>query len=623
MFLLIPLWSLLLAAGPWQGAGQTGQAAPQARPQAQQSQPGSPQQGAPSSTGATATKPGIVSGRVLASDTGAGVKHADVSLRPTGRFQPQDANTDTQGNFQFLNVDPGNYTLSCSKSGFVGSSYGSKSPGAPPATIAVKDGQELKEIDCRMQRGGVITGIVTNDEGEPVVYANVQVMIKTYRRGQVTLQPRNSATTDDRGRYRIFDLSPGRYYVQATRRGGGPTNNKETAYATVIYPNASRLQDAQAIQLLPGAESGGIDLILRTVSTYSISGRVMDMESGRPLSAGSINAMSEDFMVNGGSGAGSNIKADGTFQLKGLLPGRYRLNIMNAFGGPGGRGGFGGGAGGAQPVRGGPGGGGPPRPFTKEVDLGASNIDNLTITITPGSTVKGKLQAEGGALPDNSRVNLTPRSDNVSFRAMGGTAAAQVNPDGTFEIPDVQAGTYDLQVTSRGGNGSPGAAAFVQFNGPGNGASNGFFLSALSSGGSDILDSGIAVPEGGAEVQIAATIDFSSAAVSGRALNEDGDPMGGVPVVLVSSDPKKRLIDRYFKTTFADTNGNYSLRGVIPGSYLMVVWPESDPYQVQDPDLLTQLEKHAVRVSVERGGAASQDLKMTAEIRVIAQAFAQ
>jgi hypothetical protein len=82
-------------------------------------------------------------------------------------------------------------------------------------------------------------------------------------------------------------------------------------------------------------------------------------------------------------------------------------------------------------------------------------------------------------------------------------------------------------------------------------------------------------------------------------------------------------MDRYFKTTFADANGNYSIGGVIPGSYLAVVWPESDPSQVQDPDLLTQLEKHATRISVERGGSASQDLKMTAEIRVIAQTFAQ
>jgi hypothetical protein len=55
----------------------------------------------------------------------------------------------------------------------------------------------------------------------------------------------------------------------------------------------------------------------------------------------------------------------------------------------------------------------------------------------------------------------------------------------------------------------------------------------------------------------------------------------------------------------------------------MVLWPESDPYQVQDPDLLLQLEKHATSISVERGGTASQDLKLTSQIKVIAQTFAQ
>src|SRR5579871_375598 len=610
-----------------------------AQQQAQQASP--PQQGAKSqasqagqssttpgqtpATPAAPTTPGVVRGHVYGNDTGAGLKRADVTLQATGRFQPQGTTSDAQGGFEFRNVEPGDYTLSCSKTGYVGSSYGARSSNAPPARITVKDGQEVRDIDCRMQRGGVITGVVTNDEGEPVVYANVQVMIKTYRRGHPTLQASaGNGNTDDRGRYRIFGLSPGRYYVQASRRGSGPTNSRETAYGNVIYPTATRLQDAQAIQLLPGAEMGGIDMVLRTLSTFSISGRVMDSQSGRMLSSGNINAMAEDFMMMGGGNSGSQIKQDGSFQLKGLLPGHYRLTIQQGFGGPGGFGPAGrGGPGG--PNAQGRGGQAAPRPFTKEVELQSSNIDNLTIVITPGSTIRGKLEAEGGAVPDNSRVTLTPRNDQVGFRGPGMTGQAQVNPDGTFEIADVQPGTYDLQVLSRVGNGSP--AANINYGGGlnlgGGNGNGGFFLSALSAGGSDILDTGIVVPEGGAAVQIAATIDFASGTVTGHALNEDGNPMGGVPVVLISSDPKKRLMDRYFKSTFADSSGNYTLKGVIPGSYIAVVWPESDPYQVQDPDLLTQLEKHATRVSVDRGGTASQDLKLTSEIRVIAQTFAQ
>src|SRR6266404_4586674 len=274
MLLTIPLWMLLLAI---QGVPPQPPAQPQTPTRQDGKQDGKRASGAAGDATTTSNaKPGVVRGHVYATDTGAGVKHAEVSLRPNGRFQPQNASTDAQGGFEFRNVEPGAYSLSCNKTGYVGSSYGAKAANQPASTFNVADSQELKDIDCRMQRGGVITGVVTNEEGEPVVYANVQVMVKTYRRGQATLNGRNSGTTDDRGRYRIFDLSPGRYYVQASRRGQGPTNNRETAYANVIYPNAMRMGDAQPLQLAPGAELGGIDMVLRTVSTYSISGKVVD-----------------------------------------------------------------------------------------------------------------------------------------------------------------------------------------------------------------------------------------------------------------------------------------------------------------------------------------------------------
>ncbi len=573
------------------------------------------------------TKPGIVRGHIYANDTGLGVKHADVSLRPQGRFQPQDQSSDPQGGFEFRNVEPGAYTLSCNKSGFVGSSYGAKS-NQPPLTFNVGENQEVKDIDCRMQRGGAITGVVTNDEVRRVGYGNVQVMQKQYRPGQATPSGRNSAQTDDRGRYRVFDLPPGRYYVQATRRGAGPTATRDTAYATVIYPGATRMQDAQALQLPPGGEVSGIDMVLKTVPTFNVSGKVMDLAAGRPVAGGNVMAMNEDVFstMGGGGGMGNGqIKPDGTFQLRGLSPGHYRLQVMalGEGGGPGG--GRGGPRVGAaqvgapgQPQQG-------PRTFTKAIDVGQANITDLVIQIGPGATVKGKITAEGGDLPTGMRVNLISRGDGgvagamaMAFRGPGMASAGEVSADGSFELADVQAGAYDISFNNRVA-GPNGRGGFVQ----GGNGNSGFFLSGLTSGGADALDTGVVIPEGSSITQVTATIDFRSSSVTGRALAEDGTPMPGVPVVLISADPKKRLIDRYFKTTHADSTGSYRFNGVIPGSYLVVLWPESDPNQVQDPDLMVQLEKHATRVSVERSATATQDLKMTSELRVIAQTFAQ
>lgn len=577
---------------------------------------------------ASNTKPGIVRGHVYASDTGLGVKHASVSLRPTGRFQPQDTSTDAQGGFQFLNVDPGAYTLNCNKSGYVSGSYGAKTTNAPATTFNVREAQEVKDIDCRMPKGGAITGVITNEDGEPVIYANVQVMQKTYRRGQVQLQGRQSGQTDDRGRYRVFDLPPGRYFVQATRRGAGPTATRESAYGAVIYPSATRLQDAQSMTLAAGAEISGIDMVLRSVQTYTVSGKVIDLVAGHPVVGGNINAVSEDVFMGGGGGGGNGgqIKADGTFLLKGLAPGHYRLQVMSFSDGEGGR---------RVPQAQAPGQGGGrpggPRMFFKAVDINTQNISDLVIAIGPGATIKGKVEAEGGALPENMRVNLTQRSDlGAAFRGPGGASSGQVAADGTFEIPDVQPGTYDISFNARGGpmngQGQANAAQIqsaVQAALSSANTSSGFFLSGLVAGGQDMLDNGIVVPEGGPTMQVSATIDFRSSTVGGRALTEDGDAMAGVPVVLVSTDPKKRNIDRYFKTTFADSNGNYSFKSVIPGSYMLVLWPEADPYAIQDPDVMVQIEKQATRVSVERAASATQDLKMTSEIRVIAQTFAQ
>src|SRR5436309_463579 len=66
-------------------------------------------------------------GHVYALDTGAPLKRAQLTLRGTQRMNdPQGAPSDAQGAFEIKNVEPGTYTLSCSKTGFVSGAYGQK-----------------------------------------------------------------------------------------------------------------------------------------------------------------------------------------------------------------------------------------------------------------------------------------------------------------------------------------------------------------------------------------------------------------------------------------------------------------------------------------------------------------
>ena len=61
---------------------------------------------------------------------------------------------------------------------------------------------------------------VFDEDGEPVAMVNVQALRQSYVRGQKQLAPASSASTNDRGEFRIFGLPPGRYFLSATPSGG-------------------------------------------------------------------------------------------------------------------------------------------------------------------------------------------------------------------------------------------------------------------------------------------------------------------------------------------------------------------------------------------------------------------
>jgi Domain of unknown function (DUF4198) len=281
------------------------------------------------------TEPGTasISGRVTLN--GKPAKHINVTLVPGPYGSPdtpgrQKAKTDDEGRYQFKNLAAGRY-------GLVAASYLNtstdflESTTRPFKVCTIATGEELKEVEITLVRGGVMTGRVTDTDGNAVIATSIQL---TFLDGQNKKQNFPSFqtndemfATDDRGVYRLFGLPPGRYLVGVgIKIGQGEYTFGSTRgyYKRTYHPNATDEAQATIIEVKAEEEATGIDIRVEPMEkTYQASGRVIDAETGQAV-AGSLY----DFGIVEGEKLRSaylGFSADemGQFKLPGLVPNRY------------------------------------------------------------------------------------------------------------------------------------------------------------------------------------------------------------------------------------------------------------------------------------------------------------
>ena len=112
------------------------------------------------------TGTGRILGRVLASDSGTPIRRAQVRLTAP-EVGVKTALTDADGRFEFRELPGGRFTLNASKSGYVNVQYGQTRPFEQGRPIELADKQVLDKADISMPRGGVITGRLIDEFGDP------------------------------------------------------------------------------------------------------------------------------------------------------------------------------------------------------------------------------------------------------------------------------------------------------------------------------------------------------------------------------------------------------------------------------------------------------------------------
>jgi hypothetical protein len=243
--------------------------------------------------------------------------------------------TDAVGKFVIPDLEPGTYRIAAGKNGFVRMNHGERVSGGPGTILNLISGQTMKDLTFRLVQTAVVSGRIRESSGEPGAGIGIQLLRHSYNvTGQRAFETVSSTRTDDRGEYRLFWISPGRYYLAVGIEGliltGFVFDERPTGQTTVYYPGTVDPLRATSIEIGAGREVAGIDMVLPQQQLYRVRGRVVDSTTGQPPRTSSVSLIPRDPGVSTlGTSRNPNYNpATGAFDLRDVAPGQYWLRAQ-------------------------------------------------------------------------------------------------------------------------------------------------------------------------------------------------------------------------------------------------------------------------------------------------------
>ncbi len=538
-----------------------------------------------------------ITGRVVATDGGRPVQRARVQVRaaelPGGRAML----TDESGVFDFTGLPAGRYTVTVSKTGYISLEYGQRRPLQPGMPLEVGDGQQLRNVDFSLPKGGVIAGRLVDEVGEPVVGASVRVMRYRYVQGDKQLVPAGAAETDDRGEYRVWGLDPGDYYVNAVTRpllpgfggpggrggrggrGGGPgadaAGQNDESYAPTYYPGVASPNDALALTLGVSEEKDGVNFGLLLVHTADLSGHVMN-PGGVATTSGFISLRPEGTSGGGGRGGrggfgesyGSRINWDGAFAIRNVPPGRYVLDASSDDTG-------------VQAYA------------MQPVTVSGIDVPDMMVLLQPGATITGTIKFDAAA----------PSSDGPNARNVRITAIAADSNEPTVRLNSRvdQNSNFDL-------DGVPAGPHFIRDAG----GLRGWALEQVLVDGHDVTDTPVDLRSGQNLTGVTVVFTDRLTSVTGAVTDQSGQPVTDFTILAFPADSTLwRAQSRQIMTARPDQTGKYQLQGLPPGDYYLTTVDPTEPGEWFEPDFLQAHVAAAAQLTLNAGDTVVRDFQIT------------
>ena len=540
----------------------------------------------------------IVSGTVVTGDADPRpVRHARVMLSGADSNAGLTAITDDGGRVVFQGLPSGRFDVSVTKDGWIPSSYGAKRPLGPGSTLPVAEGQHVT-VMIRMWRGAAIGGIVLDHNGQPAVGATVRALRYAVQNGErKPVAGRASATTDDRGAYRIYGLAPGDYVVGASARpdffasdrrelrltteidvrdalaGASSPPDRTVAFALTFYPGTTVSSQAGVISLQAAAEREDVDLTLQTVPTARVDGTVALPAGGAMPPGVEVSLVASGQVAFPGvpfdGYRRTGVASDGSFAFSDVAPGQYTALARSAIGG--------------QILW-----------ASADVGVDGEDVSGLALMLTAGMTVSGDIGVEGSSpTPPNLatvRITLQPVAigDAVTQSPSGATADSR----GRFTLAGVPPGRYRLAASL------PGASRWA--------------LRSAVVDGVDTLDEPFTVHPNQNVIGAIITFTDRMARLSGTLRAAGGDVLTDQTVILFPANPSLwSPQSRRIRSDRPSPDGVFTFRQLPPGEYCLAAVSDIEPGEWYDPAVLRRLAAASVRIAVAEGEDKRQDVTIS------------
>jgi len=570
---------------------------------------------------------GLIVGQVIDGSSGRPVAGAAVAIigaaLQTGQQLPVPPRvlSTSDGRFFFRDLPRGNFTITATKLGYVDGASGRRRPGGPSQPITLADGERVGDVTVRIWKTAAISGMVTDEFGEPVVGVQLRAFRREFAAGRpryVTgaafIQP--SAATDDRGVYRFGSLVPGDYVVATIARpvatslsmaqelqsrtlpgtaetgtvmlpgtagstqvgnavyglGRGvpipaPNQGRLFVYPATFYPSVTAFPQAVAISVVAGEERSAIDLQIHPLPTVRIAGTVIGPDGpATALSLRLYSTTAEDVGVDVDVPTAISDR-NGSFEFPAVPAGQYLIRAS---------------------VR-------PPRPDPRTplqgalwlempVAVGRSDLEGLVLSLQQGFRVSGRVEFEGGqSRPTPARLQQVPISLEAASRSPNATGQinGRMEPDGQFTVPGAMTGQYLLRVL-----GSP----------------EGWMFKSATFRGRNIADEPFELDADANDV----VITFSDRWTGMHGIVQG--PRGPDPQATVLIFPMDQqawtnygLNSRRVRSVRTSRSGDYNVHSIPVGDYYVVAIPDERAADWQDPVFLQSLTSGASRVTIGEG----------------------